>query len=642
MIWGCTEQSKLLRMECGLPSIFAWSSAVLVVLALSIPHAVAAQHRSGAEVFKTVCSACHDGGEPRAPAVHMLRLMSSGTIYRVLTVGPMQLQARRLTDADKRAVAEYLGASNTATSAGTGTPLCKRRQSDFDYGQPPAFPGWGMTLGNGRVIPSAVSGLSPENVAGLRLKWAISFPDALRVRSEPAIAGGALYVGSQNGTVYSLDLATGCARWTFGAAAEVRTGLVVSRWKAGDTRARALLYFGDLIGNVYALNAVTGRLVWKDHPETHPGATITATPALFGGRLYVGVSSLEEAMNDPRYACCTFRGVLVAYDAGTGRQIWRTYTVPPPAPQGIDPAGAKRLGPSGAGIWGSPAIDPQRRQLYIVTGDNYSDPPTKTSDAVIALDLAGGKIKWIYQATAGDAWNNGCRTPGRALCPLIHGTDTDFGAGPIIAAAGRGHGMILAGQKSGWVYALDPDGGKTIWKRRVGRGGIDGGVEFGMALLGHRLFVPINDTMDAAFGLHVPGIARPGMYALDIRNGALLWQAPNRGRLCHGRPSCMGGLHSAATATPGLVIAGSLDGWLRIYSAATGKILWRYDTTQPVRTVGGGTTRGGSMGGGAGPLAYHHLLIVPSGYGFARKMPGDVLLVFETDKRPGIDGRLHR
>jgi polyvinyl alcohol dehydrogenase (cytochrome) len=407
---------------------------------------------------------------------------------------------------------------------------------------------------------------------------------------------------------------------------------VLSPWKAGDSRARVLLYFGDLIGNVYALDAVTGRLVWKRHPEAHPGATITATPALYGGRLYIGVSSLEEAMNDPHYACCTFRGLLIAYDARTGRQIWRTYTVPPPTPQGVDPNGTERLGPSGAGVWGSPAIDPKRRQVYIVTGDNYSDPPTKTSDAVLALDLASGKVKWVYQATAGDAWNNGCRTPGRALCPLNHGMDTDFGAAPILAAAGRGQEMILAGQKSGWVYALDPDTGRGIWKRRVGRGGIDGGVEFGMALLGHRLFVPINDMMDATLGLHVPGVAKPGMHALDIRGGAPLWQTPNDGRLCHGRPSCNGGLQSAPTATPGLIMIGSLDGWLRIYSAATGEVLWRYDTTQPVRTVSGGTTRGGSMGGGAGPIAYHRLLIVPSGYGFARKMPGDALLVFQTDQ----------
>lgn len=622
-----------MRRKSSLFLLFGCSIAVLAASVQSPAHALVAQPRRGAEVFANVCSGCHAGGEPRAPAVHMLRLMSSRSIYRVLTAGAMQLQARGLSDADKRAVAEYLGMANTAASSGTGAPLCESRQSEFDYRQTPAFQGWGMSLDNTRAIPSAVSGLNPENIGGLRLKWAMSFPDAQRARSEPAVAGGALYVGSQNGTVYSLDLASGCARWTFPAAAEVRTGLVISPWHAGNTRAEVLLYFGDLIGNVYALNAVTGQLVWKDHPEAHPGATITATPALYNGRLYVGVSSLEEAMNDPRYACCTFRGLLVAYDARTGRRIWRTYTIPPPAPQATDSTGGERLGPSGAGVWGSPAIDPKRRQIYIVTGDNYSDPPTNTSDAVIALDLASGKVKWIYQATAGDAWNNGCRTSGQALCPLQHGADTDFGAAPIIAALGRGQALLLAGQKSGWVYAIDPNTGRAVWKRRVGRGGIDGGVEFGMALLGHRLFVPINDMMDVALGLHVLGIARPGMHALDIRNGAPLWQTRNDGRLCRGRPSCMGGLQGTPMATHGLVMIGSLDGWFRIYSAATGKVLWRYDTTQPVRTVGGGTAQGGSMGGGAGPIAYHHLLIVPSGYGFARKMPGNALLVFATDRR---------
>lgn len=613
--------------------LFSASGIMPAAAAVSVPHTVGVRHRGGAEVFEQVCSGCHGGGEPRAPAVHILRLMSAGTIYRVLTSGAMQLQVQGLSDADKRAVAEYLGAGNGAASVGTGAPPCKRGQNEFDYAQPPAFPGWGMTLDNTRFIPTAVSGLSSGNVGSLRLKWTMSFPDALRVRSEPTVAGGALYVGSQNGTVYSLDLATGCARWTFGAAAEVRTGIVVSRWKAGNHRATALMYFGDLIGNVYGLNAVTGRLVWKDHPEAHPGATITATPALYDGRLYVGVSSLEEAMNDPHYACCTFRGLLAAYDARTGKEIWRTYMVPPPATQGVNPAGAQRMGPSGAGIWGTPAIDPKLRQIYVATGDNYSDPPTNTSDAVIALDLASGRIKWLYQATVGDAWNNGCRTPDKALCPPDHGADTDFGAAPVVAAASSGRELILAGQKSGWVYALDANNGTLVWKRRVGRGGIDGGVEFGMALLGRRLLVPINDMMDAAFGLHVPGVAKPGMHALDIRNGTLLWQASNRGRLCHGKPFCMGGLQSAVTTTPGLVMAGSLDGWLRIYAADTGKVLWRYDTTRPVSTVGGGTTRGGAMGGGAGPIAYHRFLVVPSGYGFVHKMPGNALLVFEAGTR---------
>lgn len=610
--------------------ILAWLPIALAVAATPAQPTERPHNGAGAKVFKRICAACHEHAVPRAPPVQMLRYMSAGEIYRVLTSGAMRVEARNLSNAQKRAVARYLGGRNAGSTKGTGAPVCHGARDRFDYSLPPVFPGWGMTLGNTRYINSRVAGITPADVPTLKLKWAMSFPDALRVRSQPAIAGGALFIGSQNGTVYSLDLDSGCVRWKFHAAAEVRTGLVVTPWKAGNRRAKPLVYFGDLVGNVYALDAKTGRLIWRTHPETHPSATITAAPALYHGRLYVAVSSLEEAVNNPNYSCCTFRGLLVAYDARTGRPIWRRYTVPPPLPRGRDSAGAPRMGPSGAAIWSTPTIDPRNGLIYIATGDNYSDPVTGTSDAVIALTLRRGRIKWVYQATAGDAWNAGCVSANKALCPRHSGPDSDFGAPPIVASAGDGRQLVLAGQKSGWVYALSPESGHLVWKRRVGRGGIEGGVEFGMAAHGGRLFVPINDMTGAAYGLHPKGVARPGLYALDIHNGALLWSAPNNGHRCHGRSFCNGGLEAPATATGKLVMAGSVDGWLRIYDAATGRILWRYDTTRPVHTVGGGVTRGGSMAGGAGPIAYRHMLIAVSGYDFSHKMPGDTLLVFQS------------
>lgn len=592
------------------------------------PPAGGPQQTPGARVYEQVCTRCHGRGVPRAPPVQMLRMMAPGTIYRALTSGAMKLEANGVSDSDKRAVAEYLGSGSVAAAAGTGAPQCKAPQSQLDYGQPPPFQGWGLTLANTRSIPAAVSALTPASLGGLKLKWAMSFPNTLRMRSQPAIAGGALFVGTESGAVYSLNLGTGCIRWTFNAVAEVRTAVVVSPWKAGDSRPQPLVYFGDLVGNVYALDAGTGRVIWKAHPENHPGATVTATPVLYRHRLYVALSSLEEAIDDPHYACCTFRGLLTAYEARTGRVIWRRYTVPPPVPQGTNRAGAQRMAPSGASIWGAPTIDPKRGLIYVATGDNYSDPPTKTSDAVVALDLASGRIRWIHQVTAGDAWNGGCVATDRTLCPTPSGPDSDFGAATILATSKEGRELILAGQKSGWVYALDPDNGNLVWKRRVGRGGIEGGVEFGMAVLGHHLLVPINDN--TVFGVHAAGRARPGLYALDIGSGSLLWQNPNTGDRCHGKPFCSGGFHAPPTTTPGLVLAGSVDGWLRIYDGDTGKVLWRYDTTQTVRTVGGGTTHGGSMGGGPGPLVYHHLLIAVSGYAFGPKMPGDELLVFQA------------
>lgn len=590
------------------------------------------QHSAGAEVFSRVCVACHEHGVLRAPPVQMLHYLSSGEIYRTLTAGAMRVEAQHLSDAQKRAVADYLG-GYAGSSAGTRARACRGARGRFDYGQPPAFSGSGMTFGNARYVPAATAGLRPANLATLRLKWTMSFPDAQRVRSQPAIAGGALFIGSQNGTVYSLNMGTGCVRWKFHAATEVRTGLVVSPWKAGYTRARPLVYFDDLVGNVYAVNAVTDRLVWQAHPQAHPSATNTAAPALYRGRLSVPVSSLEEAVNDPHDGCCTFRGLLVAYDAQTGRRIWQRYTVPPPVRQGPDQADALRMGPPGAVIWSSPTIDPQRGQIYIATGDNRSEPTTRTSDAIMALDMTTGRINRVFQAKAADAWNAGCVSPDWALCPRHPVADADVAAPPILATLGERRQLLLAGQKSGWVYALDPEVGRLAWKRRVGRGGIEGGVEFGMGAHAARLVVPINDTTDATYGLYPPGVARLEVYALSLSDGKLLWAARNDGHRCQGRTFCTGGFESPVTANGRLVIAGYVDGWLRIYDAATGRVLWRYHTTEPLRTVGGGLTRGGSMGGDTGLLVYHHLLIAVSGYDFCNKMPGDALLVFQCGRR---------
>ncbi len=580
----------------------------------------------GADIFKARCAACHEGGIGHAPPVSILRMMLPSAIRQVLTTGPMAAQAQGLSDADKTLVAEYLtGGKITDVDARLAPPRCVGRAAAFDVGEPPAFDGWGLSRGNGRSIPAQTAGLTAKDLPGLRLKWAIGFPGAVQVRSHPMLAGGAIYVGSNDGTVYALDRATGCQRWAFRAVAEVRTGIVVSPWKAGDKHARPLIYFGDLVGNVYALDARTGAPVWRDHADAHPSTTITGAPALSHGKLYVAVSSLEEANIDPAYPCCTFRGSVIAYEARGGDRLWQSYTGPPPVAQGRNAAGGARFGPSGAAIWSSPTIDEARGQLYVATGDNYSSPTTGMSDAIIAMDLATGKVRWVHQALGKDAWNGGCTAKDRTLCPDEDGPDYDFGAPPILAALGGGHDILLAGQKSGDVYGIDPDSGRLVWRNKVGRGGILAGVYFGMAVSGRTLVTPVTDAPDAR---HYDESARPGLYGLDLRTGKTLWAAPDAGKTCNGRPFCVPGIASAITATPTLVLTGASDGWLRVYDVTTGKVLWTYDTTRKVTTVGGGQAAGGSIGGGVAPIAYHGTVIVPSGYGFAGKMPGNVMLVF--------------
>lgn len=582
--------------------------------------------KRGGEIYRGVCSACHDQGMNRAPQRYMLELMTPESIDLALTEGVMRAQAASLSPADRKAVAQYISGRPLGVSP-RPTKMCPAGTSHFDVNEPPVFSGWGLSPGNSHAVPTRLAGLDRASAPRLKLKWALAFPNAIRARSQPALAAGAIFVGSHDGTVFALDRRTGCARWTFRAAAEVRTGIVVDPWRAGDVKARPRLYFGDLIGNDYALDARSGALVWKHKTDPHPNVTLTASPVLDNGVLYQAVSSLEEGRSvNPTYSCCTFRGSVIAYRAATGEVLWQTFMTEPPKPQGLTSKGVQRLGPAGVALWNSPSIDHKRGRLYIATGDSYSTPTAPLSDSILALDEKTGAVVWSWQALGDDSWNGACSNHERANCPPENGPDFDFGAATVLATDSGGRDYVLAGQKSGWVYAVDPDTGKPVWKTRVGRGGVIAGVSFGLAALGDTVYVPISDPPDGRT-YDIP--ARPGVYALDLKTGAFRWQAPAKD-LCGGLKFCHPGYAQAITATPQLVFAGANDGHLRILDAAHGTVLWDYDTLRDFTTVNGAVARGGAFGGGAAPIPYHGLLIASSGYGFAGAMAGNVLLVFEA------------
>jgi polyvinyl alcohol dehydrogenase (cytochrome) len=295
-----------------------------------------------------------------------------------------------------------------------------------------------------------------------------------------------------------------------------------------------------------------------------------------------------------------------------------------PEAQKKNAMGIQNYGPSGAPIWNSPTIDIEREQLYVGTGENYSLPATTTSDAILALSLDTGNIRWVYQATLGDAWNTACGRQRRANCPQEDGPDFDFGAPAVLATDSQGRDFVLGPQKSGAVHAIDPDTGEGIWRTRIGRGGLHGGVHFGIALSGDRVFIPISDAGD---GRDYPTPANPGLFAISLSDGTSLWQSPQPDE-CHGREFCDQGIGAAITATPSFVFAGALDGYLRIHDTATGEIVRRIDTTQAVTTVSGTQSHGGSMDGGTAPLPFGGRLYVNSGYNFAGHMAGNVLLVY--------------
>jgi polyvinyl alcohol dehydrogenase (cytochrome) len=441
-------------------------------------------------------------------------------------------------------------------------------------------------------------------------------------------------VGSQGGKVYSLSAATGCIHWWYEAQTLVRTAVSIGHIESESGGSYAA-FFGDNSGVVYAVGAATGKLLWQVKVDSHPAARITGSPIYDRGRLYVPVSSGEEAAaSAPDYQCCRFRGSVVALDGATGKQIWRTYTISEEAhPTKKNKNGTQLWGPSGAGIWSSPTIDVKRNVLYVTTGDNYSHPSTATSDAFLAMDLDSGKLLWSRQITASDVWNTACRMADKSNCPETSGPDFDFGASPILVTLSNGRQALVAGQKSGIVYAVDPDAsGEVLWQVRIGKGGTLGGIEWGSAADQSNVYVGLSDITRILVPGSISTDTDPkqggGMFALSLEKGERVWYTAPPG--CGERKRCSPAQSAAISAIPGAAFSGSVDGHLRAYSTKDGSILWDFDTVGSYKTVNGVEARGGSMDGG-GPAIAGGMVFVNSGYVIWGGMPGNVLLAFSVD-----------
>lgn len=581
----------------------------------------------GADLYARHCANCHDGTVPKAPHLIWLELMSARSILTSLNEGVMKAQAAALSEAERRHIAEYLSMEPVDRAATTDERVTScGEDARLDMNEPPARAGWGYDTA--RYYDEAIAGMTGETAPKLKLAWAFAYPGAQRARSQPVVGYGAVYVGSQDGTVYALDLNTGCAHWSFKASAEVRTGVVLAE-RENDP---PLAIFGDILARVYAVDATSGQLVWSRKADDHPSATLTGTPALHRDLVFVPVSSLEvTAAADPNYPCCSFRGHVLALDVATGEMVWDHYTIPEPPRQVAETSvGTPVLSPSGAPTWTSPAVDAQRNRIYIGTGENYSSPADGNSDAVIAIDIESGERVWQRQAVAGDAWNVACMMADNPNCPEEDGPDFDIGSSMILVDLTDGRQILAVGQKDGRVMALDPDNdGALLWSTRVGRGSIQGGVHFGMAAAGATIFAPVNDMNELYDGSVVDSAtARPGVHALDAATGEVIWSHV-QADVCELK-YCDPGVSAAISAIPGAVVAGHLDGYLRIYAQTDGSVLWEYDTKQPVPAVNGGVARGGGMSG-SGPAIVDGRLIVNSGYGLYFHEAGNMLAVFAVE-----------
>jgi len=538
----------------------------------------------------------------------------------------MLTQAAALTSAERLALAAYLSgpthpeaARAVAPSQANACPDTRFAITAGDVG----WNGWGVDPANTRHQSAKAAGLDREKVSRLRLKWAFGFAGQTLALAQPVVAGGRLFVGSGDGTVYSLDAKTGCQYWSFKAPVMARTAISVEATQEG----RYAVYFGDVKANVFALDAQTGKLLWQTKVDEHPYARVTGAPALHSGRLFVPVSSVEEVPPvNVKYPCCTFRGSVVAIDTKTGKQFWKSYSIPdPPKPLHVSAAGVNLSGPAGAAIWSAPTVDLKRKAIYVATGNGYTSPADSHTDAILAFDMETGSMLWSQQMTPNDGWNVACVTPNKASCPENPGEDLDFGSSPILKTV-AGRDLLIVGQKSGVVHALDPGRmGKIVWQTRIGRGGALGGVEWGMAADDENVYAALSDQTQRK-----PETGG-GMFALRLETGEKVWHTPPPKPLCLGTPGCTAAQMAAVTAIPEVVFSGSMDGHLRAYEIAGGKIIWDYDTLRDYQTVNGVKARGGSLNA-AGPAVAGGMLYVNSGYGALGGMPGNVLLAFAAEQ----------
>jgi len=451
--------------------------------------------------------------------------------------------------------------------------------SSSAFAQVVQWPVAGQGAANLRSQP-AESYLSSSNVASLIPKWI--FTTGSDVSATPTVGTSAVFVPDWSGNLFAIDLATGAQLWSHqisdydgyaGAVTRVSPALYNTSVIIGDQESGSV-HNG---ANVISINQQTGALQWTTNIDPHPAAIITGSPVVVGNVIYQGVSSIEEGLAlNSSYACCTFRGSVVALNADTGKVIWQTFVVP--ANNG------QTGGYSGGAIWQPPAVDTKRGLLYVGTGNNYSAPAsveqcrlenpkdstcavaTDHFDSALALNLTTGAIKWARRLDGYDVWTLACKD-GVSGCPDPAGPDYDLGgSGPNLMG-----NIVGFAQKSGLYIAVNPTTGALLWSKFIGPGGPVGGIQWGTASDGTNIYIANSNSNNTSYTLVSGQTITWGFWsAVDASTGKILWQTPDP------TPNTMD--QSSLSVGNGLVYAGSFDSVGHMYAmdSATGLIMWSY------------------------------------------------------------------
>ncbi|MGQ9426041.1 outer membrane protein assembly factor BamB family protein [Gilvimarinus sp. F26214L] len=593
----------------------------------------AAEH-PGQAVYEKACATCHDNPEQsRSPAFETLKQMSAGMVTAALTSGKMKAQGDMLSLQEKSDLVGYLTAA-VQSDEWIDTMMCANKGA-IDLSDPKVR-GFGFDLHNSRHLTAEQAGLSRDDFADMELAWSFAFPGVTGMRSQPAVVGSTLFLPvAENAKVYAIDIASEpCIQWVYQSDGILRSGAAYGEQANG----RKIIAVNDYGAAVHVLDANTGELLWKKQLGQFELALGTGTPAIHEGVIYVPVSQ-NEIMHGAieSYVCCQTHGMVVALDASSGKIIWEAHAMEDAKPVRDRGDGQMLWGPSGAPIWNSPAIDEKRGVLYVGTGEATSAPAHENTDAILAIDLKDGSIRWSFQATANDIYLIGCHRGGLNCEKDTVFRDVDFGASIILAKRPDGSEVILGGQKSGTLWALDPDdSGKVLWRQQFGTGAANGGIHWGIAYDGERVYAPIN----RAYAKPTPGgKEKPGIHAVDVVSGERIWtyaarancegERAKRVRMCETRIGHSG----APTAIDGAVVSGTLDGMLRVFDSRTGEMLFEYNVARDFESINGIKGRGGSIDN-ATIVANNGLLLVSAGYALFNETPGNVLLAFKPKNQP--------
>lgn len=591
---------------------------------------------SGKMTYETVCAACHENANmTRAINLAGLKRLPKEQIEAALGEGGvMAPMAASLSLAEKDAVVEYLTndqPQDTSNADWTAPLMCAADNRTVDLGDGTGWTTFGYDREATRYVPEGELGLTTEGMSNLEVEWAIAFPRTTNVSATPVSVGPTVFINAGN-QLAAFDTEDDCVKWTYDG------GFSRSPLTYGEIDGTPAILYAVGRKEVDAVNALTGERIWRveGQPKRGDGGSIRPGITLYGDKVIVPISA--SGVGGGGNYCCTGHGAVVVLNASDGSWVWEYHTMEEATDNGmVNSAGQKMRGPSGAPIWTPPTVDVKRNRVIVTTGENTSLPATETSDAIIALDLDTGEVDWLFQAMQEDLWNMHCRGTTETAgpnCPWHWqdgeiGRDFDFGSAAVIATTtidGAEKDLVLAGQKSGHLWALDAETGELVWSQRVGEGTPLGGNHWGIAVDEEKAYLTINDVL--SYGATA---AMPGVYAFDLSTGEMTWEY-------RAEPDCDGprgekvmncAMKYGFSATPlvvgDVVVAGTLDGKLFTFNSETGEVLQVIDTIMLSETINGIEGEGGSIDShavGAG----NGMLLVGSGYASFSQTPGNMLL----------------